>query len=365
MTKLLIITQSVDSEDQALGFFIGWIKEFAKNCEKVSVICLRKGKYDLPANVLVYSLGKELRERSDLGNLKRSDLEEQFQKIKYAWRFYKRIFSLRNEYDSVFVHMNYIYVLLGDLFWKVWNKKVALWYVHRQKSFGLWLSQIFVNNIFTSSSESFGYKSKKVLYVGHGVDSSKFICSNNARQDDKTKIIHVGRITPIKNLETLILATEILIKKVNNLSVELIGKPATVTDEKYFTKLKSTIKDKHLENVVTFKGAIPSAEIAGVYCSANTSVNLAPTGGWDKTVIESIMAKCPVFASNQGLKPIFGEYADKFLFEQNNPLDLANKIESFLDENDKDIIMGNLRNHAVNEYGLENLIRKIVLVLNK
>ena len=357
--KLLIITQSVDSENQILGFFIDWIKEFAKNCEKVSIVCLKKGKYDLPANVSVYSLGKELRERSDLENSKRSYLGEQFQKIKYAWQFYKIIWKLRPEYDSVFVHMNYVYVLLGGLFWKMLNKKVALWYVHRQKSFGLWLSQIFANDIFTSSPESFGYKSKKVVYVGHGVDSNKFSCEGKELKNGKTKIVHVGRITPIKNLETLILATELLRKKVGSVSVEFVGGPVTLADEKYFEQLKDIVKNMHLDDVVTFRGPVQSAEIGRVYCEANITVNMAPTGGWDKTVIESIMAKRPVFASNQGLRPVFGEYSDKFLFTQNDPLDLANKIESFLVESNMDAILDNLRIHAVKEYGLSNLIKKI------
>jgi len=42
--KLLIVTQKVDINDDVLGFFHDWIKEFAKNCEKVTVICLGKGE---------------------------------------------------------------------------------------------------------------------------------------------------------------------------------------------------------------------------------------------------------------------------------------------------------------------------------
>ena len=58
--KLLIITQKVDINDDLLGFFHGWIAEFVRQCEQVTVICLQKGEYDLPRNVRVLSLGKEL-----------------------------------------------------------------------------------------------------------------------------------------------------------------------------------------------------------------------------------------------------------------------------------------------------------------
>ena len=36
--KLLIITQKVDRNDDVLGFFHGWITEFAKHVEEVTVL---------------------------------------------------------------------------------------------------------------------------------------------------------------------------------------------------------------------------------------------------------------------------------------------------------------------------------------
>ncbi|MCH8889170.1 hypothetical protein IID26_01965, partial [Patescibacteria group bacterium] len=57
--KLLLVTQKVDIDDPILGFFHRWIEEFAKQCEKVTVITLFEGKHNLPENVKVLSLGKE------------------------------------------------------------------------------------------------------------------------------------------------------------------------------------------------------------------------------------------------------------------------------------------------------------------
>lgn len=57
--RLLIVTQKVDRDDDLLGFFHQWICEFAKHCDFVTVICLEKGEYALPANVRILSLGKE------------------------------------------------------------------------------------------------------------------------------------------------------------------------------------------------------------------------------------------------------------------------------------------------------------------
>lgn len=345
--RLLIITQKVDKQDSILGFFHDWIIEFSKHCEEVIVLCLEKGEYNLPANVSVCSLGKE----------------EGVSRATYLFRFFKAIFSLRNKYDSVFVHMNYEYVVLGGVFWRMWHKKVALWYVHRQTSIGLWFSEKLVNTVFTSAPESFRVQSKKVLYVGHGIDTAKFVCDSGVRVHDKTKIIHVGRITPIKNIETLIRALEILSQKITNVSVEFFGEASSGSDKEYLEGLKKMIKEKSLESVVVFRGSIPNSEIVSKYCKASLSVNMTPTGGWDKVVIESLVAGCPVFASNIGLKPVFGEYAHKFLFEYNNPLDLASKIEAYLSEQDKMVIMSSLKDRTVKQYDFKNIIKNITYKL--
>ena len=112
--NLLILTQKVDKNDAILGFFHSWILEFAKNYEKVTVICLYEGEHNLPNNVKVLSLGKE----------------KGVSKITYLYNFYKFIFQERKNYDKVFVHMNQIYIILGGLFWKLSGKEIGLWYAH-------------------------------------------------------------------------------------------------------------------------------------------------------------------------------------------------------------------------------------------
>ena len=77
--KLLIITQKVSREDSVLGFFHSWIREFATRFEKVTVICLEKGSYDLPGNARVFSLGKNSQRSNAKGQMLR--------RIIYAARF--------------------------------------------------------------------------------------------------------------------------------------------------------------------------------------------------------------------------------------------------------------------------------------
>ena len=59
--KLLIITQKINQADDVLGFFHGWIEEFAHQVESVVALGLENGEHRLPQNVKVLSLGKEVR----------------------------------------------------------------------------------------------------------------------------------------------------------------------------------------------------------------------------------------------------------------------------------------------------------------
>jgi len=101
--KLLIVTQVVDTEHPILGFFHRWVIEFAKHVEELHVIALQVGKYDLPENVHLHSLGKE----------------EGVGKFSYVLRFYKYIWKYRKEYDHVFVHMSAEYVVLAGWLWRL------------------------------------------------------------------------------------------------------------------------------------------------------------------------------------------------------------------------------------------------------
>src|SRR3989344_1746143 len=123
--KLLILTQKIDDNDDHFTFFLDWVLEFSDYFEKVTVVALWVKGYDLPSNVEVLSLGKESGES----------------RVKYLFRFYKYIFLNRKDYDSVFIHMNVEYVILGGLFWRLMKKNVSLWYVHKHTDLKLFSAE--------------------------------------------------------------------------------------------------------------------------------------------------------------------------------------------------------------------------------
>lgn len=341
--KLLILTQKVDSTDPILGFFHTWIAEFAKHCEKVTVVCLEEGKHDLPDNVQVFSLGKE----------------RGASRAQYIKRFYYLIGKLRNEYDSVFVHMNPQYVVLGGVVWKLWKKKIALWYTHRQVTPMLRLAENLSDVIFTSSPESFGIESKKVHYVGHGIDIEKLEHVPPAVMSPFS-IVHVGRISRIKNLATIIKALKYLLDDRVDASLRLIGETVTADDLAYKAELQLLIQGLQLGKRVFWDGVKPNTV---AFTGASITVNAAPHGGMDKAVLESLAAHRGVFASNKAFAGVFGTYAGMFLYQEKDSMDLARRIKSFL-QSDTTTSVGILSNEVRSKYAVTTLINTLVSIMN-
>ena len=342
--KLLILTQKVDSTDPVLGFFHKWIIEFSKHWEKVVVICLYEGKHNFPMNVKVISLGKE----------------KGASKIKYVFNFYKYIYSERNNYDKVFVHMNQIYVLLGSIFWKLTGKDVYLWYVHKSVTNSLKLSIYFVKNIFTASVESFRVSTKKLLVVGHGIDTDNFMVEGDKVFDSKSiRLITVGRISRSKDLFTILKALKILKDKYSNISFDVIGGAVTTDDEIYFKELDGFIKSNNLVVNVRFLGTMQHDQIKNHLVKSDIFIHTSQTGSLDKAPLESILTNTVVISSSDALKPILEEY--DLVFKQGDVEDLIEKIELYFNNpNTRKLeIVSDLCKYIVLNNSLTNLILKL------
>ncbi|MFA6459164.1 MAG: glycosyltransferase family 4 protein [Candidatus Paceibacterota bacterium] len=351
--KILITTQSVDMDNSYLAFFHSWITEYAKYYERVTVISLEEGRHSLPPNVRVISLGKE----------KRKTYSGLFDRIAYSLAFYRHIIRERKEYDRVFVHMNPIYVVLGGLPWKIMGKKIFLWYTHRNVDMKLRIAEKLCDRIFTASLESFQLDSTKVEIIGHGIDVNAYVRVVRTKEigTEPVRIIHAGRITEIKNFETLVRAALILKKTwQKKFEILLVGAPVTEQDEVYAKKLRNFIDESGLNGEIRFVGRVLNADMPQQYASTDISVNLAPTGGVDKSVLESMAAGVPVLASNKTYERYFGVYAESLLFLENDAKDLASKIIALFSSGDIQAVTKDLQRIAKERADLPVLIRNMV-----
>ena len=271
--RLLIVTQVVDSTDPVLGFFHRWIEEFAKHAERVEVICLKEGKHALPANVRVHSLGKE----------------KGVSRAGYIFNFYRYIRELRRDYDAVFVHMNPEYIVLGGPLWRLWGKRIALWYTHKSVDLKLRLAELFSNIIFTASKESFRLKSAKVRVMGHGIDTDFFCPDTSIARGDWA--LSVGRLMPSKRHD---LAIQRAVQDGRALRIAGEG-PERARLEALARKLRATVQ---------FLGALTQTQLRDEYRTAAYLIHTSETGSLDKVVLEALACGLPFVTNDPALKPL-------------------------------------------------------------
>jgi len=342
--KLLIITQKVDKNDDLLGFFHGWINEFAKQCQQVTVICLYMGKYDLPKNVKVLSLGKEKR----------------LSKILYLYNFYCYIIQERKNYTHVFVHMNPIYVLLGGLFWRLNNKKIALWYNHRKGGSIMFFIAHFINKIFYTAKSSFTSHMKKSIMMPAGIDTEKFTI-NKIAQREPNSILFLGRISPVKNIHMLIVAAKILDVRGINFKITICG-DTTERDRNYYKQIFEESTDLVKRGKIFFIRGVTNMITPELYSKNEIFVNLTKAGSFDKTILESILCGCFPIICNKDFGDIFHDSMYKAVFfNEKNIEDLANKLESAIkiDQNTRESFILDISEKIKQQHSIEILTDKL------
>ncbi|MBI1755191.1 glycosyltransferase [Candidatus Azambacteria bacterium] len=348
MRRILILTQKVDRNDDVLGFMHGWIAEFAKQCPRVTVVCLEKGECHFPANVKVLSLGKE----------------EGRSKLKYVSRFFLYIWHERKNYDAVFVHMNSEYVLLGGLLWRAWGKKIGLWYAHGKTSLLLWLAEQLSDIVFTSTPEGFRLKSKKVHVVGQGIDIEEFHSRKPRvpKNGEAFSIVSVGRISPSKDYDTLIDATEILMQQHEKVRVSVIGGAGMPRQKDYFDYLKKKVREKGLGRIISFLGPIPHKDVPGHLAQADVFVNMGHTGSLDKAVLEAMASGLPVLTCNEAFSGVLGAHRDLLMYPKRDASALAQNIKRIarLGSKERQAVTSDLRAIIECSHSKKDLIKKIV-----
>lgn len=343
--KLLFITQKVDLDDDILGVYHSWISKLAQKFTKVLVVCLYKGKTELPDNVEIFSLGKESGPS----------------RFKYVFNFYKYIWNLRNDYDTVFVHMNPIYVVLGGLFWKFYGKKISLWYNHPMGNFMAKVGIALADDVFCTSDYAFAYKYKKTKIMPVGINTDLFKPMPGIEKNSN-RILFLGRISPIKKIEYLVESVKILDNRGVNFKLLIVGSPASEKDKGYESKLKNISTSLVSKGKVRFLSGVPNHKTVSLYSSSSLFINLTPTGSFDKTTLEAMACRTLVLVSNDVFKSFFSPEVQQIcMFKEDSVNDLADKIEFILalSSEKKQELSAHLRQVVIEHHDLNDLVEHL------
>lgn len=326
--RVLFITQIVDRSHDNLGAVHGWIAAMAREVERVHVIALATGIVDLPPNVVVHSLGK------DRGHGKLRQLQL-FQSVVGRLALARRV-------DVFFPHMVPRYALLVAPYRALLGIPTVMWYAHNSADLRLKLANLVVDRFVTVSEDSFPLGPAKCRVVGHGIDTDLFRppeaaggepLPRAAHHSPRTRFLSLGRISPRKELDTLVSAADLLVNGWGRRDVEFVvaGAPLAPEDRAYQQHLEVRVKELKLAEWFHFVGGIPHSEAVRQLQGCDFFVNMHVEGGLGKAVLEAMSCGKPAFVSTPTYYARFPEHGETFLFSPRDPRDLAAKMRTALE----------------------------------
>lgn len=177
---------------------------------------------------------------------------------------------------------------------------------------------------------NFGCPSDKIAVVPVSVDTNLFRKYSSKPQDlieslridkDDKIIISTRNLAPIYGIESLIGALPIIIKKVPNAKVILLGQGSSRH------KLKTMAKRFGIEKYVNFIGFVGYKEVPRYLNLADVYVSTSLSDGTARSLLEAMACQLPVVVSDiEANKEWIKHGQNGLLFQRKDPEDVANKI---------------------------------------
>jgi glycosyltransferase involved in cell wall biosynthesis len=342
MTKrVLIITQAVDIQDQVLGFFVEWLREFAGQTQ-TNILSLFKGTVPSDLASIVYSLEKEKG-------------SSQFRRLSLL---YRHLWKLRNEYDTVFVHMNPIYVILGWPLFFLGRKKITLWYTHKHVDWKLRIATALAHTIYSASKESFRLETKKLIITGHGIDvDGKFAF---ASAQGRRGVVSISRFSPTKQIGLIVSAYAQKVARLGGHPLTIFGSPITALDREYkleVEKARDALTESQKSQIL-FHGACSHDTVPEILAQAKVFINMSNTGSMDKAILEACARGCLVVSTNEAFKDILGDWYCSGGKESDIATLLARACN--LSDVEYERVASSNRTYVETKHSLSKLIRSLV-----
>jgi len=346
--RIAIITQAVDITDSDLGFFHNWIRAFADRCERVFVVCLKKGQINLPQNVRILEMRKKKLQRlADFRSAMRELIEE-------------------NRVDIIFAHMCPIYAAAASWFTIPVSKPLVLWFAHKHKSALLKLATAVSRKVYSCSEGSFPLKTKKLEVVGHGIDTEKFqpTLKLPQRKPGEVRILSTGRINQSKNYELMIRAVKIIKERHPDLRprYKIVGGPGIDQDIDYKKNLEALIEELDVAAEVQLTGQVEYPQIESHYQWCDIAVNMTVKHSLDKSVLEAMACGKPVITTNHNFDEALADFRELMLAAEGDSQDMAQKIVALsrLDPAELSRISRSMRKIIIEHHSLERLVNILI-----
>jgi glycosyltransferase involved in cell wall biosynthesis len=345
--RVLLFNLGTDADDAILGFTTTWINALAERCTRIVVITMYAGRLQVRSNVVVHSVGKE----------------RGYSELRRLFEFYRLLFiSLRRErVDVCFAHMAPLFALLFAPIAKLRRIPIVLWYAHKSTPITLRLAHAVVDRCLASTPEGFRLPSRKVSFIGQGVDTTVFHPPHPRPADYELMALSIGRFAPIKKLDELIEAVAQLREAGVSLELRLTGGPLTPRDREYCSALRRQQSNLGLRDAVTFEGFASFQQIPSHYRRGGIFVSLSESGSLDKAIVESMASGCIPICRNDAFRGLAADHGFEQLVPGQGSREVAECLGRVigLAQTEKDELRTELRSIVVREHSLERLAARI------
>ena len=265
-------------------------------------------------------------------------------------RFWLLQWTLRNEYDQVFVHMTPIWVVMGWDKWMFMRKPVYLWYEARGKRWPLRVALKCVSKVFSASSVGMPLMTPKSVITGHGIDTADFADVQEDRQP--YELITVGRITQSKRLEKILTCMRDLPQ---DYSCAVFGISLTEDDVRYRSELQKKIGQWGLNDRVKFHASVLQNALA-IHLQRAALFLHTSTTALDKAVLEAMACGCIVVSTNSAVHTVLPEEC------RATDENFVGKVRTILEmsEEERQKLRERLRKEVVEHHSLSKLIERLV-----
>ncbi len=289
--RLIFATQVVDPDDPVLGATVAKLRALAGRVDELVVLADRAVEGALPENCRTHLFG----------SVSRADRARRF------------LSSLNRELTprpvAVVAHMVPRYAILAAPLTRPRRVPLLLWFTHWKASRTLLLAERLSTAVVSVDSRSFPLRSRKVVGIGHGIDTDAFACVERSTAG-ALRVVSLGRISPAKGYETIARAVELA-----GAELEIRGSSSTAEERAERDRLEAA--------GLSVGGPIPYSEVPGLLARHDVLVNNMREGALDKVVYEAAATCMPVLASNSGFDDVL---SPELRFARHDPADLAEKL---------------------------------------
>ncbi len=200
-----------------------------------------------------------------------------------------------------------------------------------------------------------GVEESKIDVVYREVNTSLFTNRCNNSYDPKT-VLFVGRITPIKGIELVINALNLLDKEI---TLKIIGQ---VENYDYFKRLENLVRHYNLQDRVNFLGSVTHEELPEHYSSALTLVLSSLYENLGGVLLEAQACACPVITTaTGGTAEVLENGKTGFLLSSRSPKEISEAINLLANDLSLRDRMGvEARRFVESKFSVEQYIDRII-----